>query len=232
MDDKDDQSGWSDELVDSFDFSPSPSTISTILSFSSSFKMSRILNRNTATRLISNYKSSISIPSARTASRSCSNPPSCLLFTSFSPRLFSTSRSIASATSSSPASSGPSSTTQTQKQTQNQGETPETGPIARYSHLVETGLLRDDEFQRSIIHKLQKLHDDLKGYQQKLPSKEEAKVKVKGGLVSSKQVWRRRTNRNSQIEVCRRCFKVAMALLSAWMMARLRRIPLFGRQES
>lgn len=63
-------------------------------------------------------------------------------------------------------------------------EKPETGPIARYSDLVEKGRLRDDPFQRSIIQKLQNLHDELKGYQQKLPKKEDVQVKVKEGLVS------------------------------------------------
>jgi hypothetical protein len=37
-------------------------------------------------------------------------------------------------------------------------------PLSRYESSVKNGVLRDDEHQRSIISKLQKLHDELKGY--------------------------------------------------------------------
>lgn len=153
--------------------------------------MSRFVSRSATTRLITNCKSSRSIPTTTISSQSrfpssvSSSPrPSrqSSLSHSSSNRHFSASRSIANATSPSSSSTQPSSGPNT---TAREPEaTPESGPIARYSHLVETGLLRDDEFQRSIIQKLQKLHDELKSYRQKLPPKEEAKVKVKGGLVS------------------------------------------------
>ncbi|KAJ9117609.1 hypothetical protein QFC22_004459 [Naganishia vaughanmartiniae] len=38
-------------------------------------------------------------------------------------------------------------------------------PLSRYESSVKNGVLRDDEYQRSIISKLQRLHDELKGYQ-------------------------------------------------------------------
>lgn len=38
-------------------------------------------------------------------------------------------------------------------------------PLSRYESSVKNGVLRDDDHQRSIISKLQTLHDELKDYQ-------------------------------------------------------------------
>lgn len=37
-------------------------------------------------------------------------------------------------------------------------------PITRYDHLIETGVLKADSHQRTIIEKLQRLWGDLKDY--------------------------------------------------------------------
>lgn len=37
-------------------------------------------------------------------------------------------------------------------------------PISRYDHLIETGVLKPDSHQRTIIEKLQRLWTDLKDY--------------------------------------------------------------------
>ena len=39
------------------------------------------------------------------------------------------------------------------------------GPSARYDELVRDGTLRDDDFQRSVVSMLQKLHDDIEAYE-------------------------------------------------------------------
>ncbi|CAG8571480.1 6861_t:CDS:2 [Acaulospora colombiana] len=39
-------------------------------------------------------------------------------------------------------------------------------PISKYEEMIENGILRPDEHQRTIIEKLQRLHDDLRDYEQ------------------------------------------------------------------
>lgn len=43
-------------------------------------------------------------------------------------------------------------------------------PTSRYNELIENGTLRKDRHQRSIVAKLQTLHDHLRTYEQPLPT--------------------------------------------------------------
>ncbi|KAN0066545.1 ATPase [Thecaphora frezii] len=58
-------------------------------------------------------------------------------------------------------------------------------PTQRYQSLVDSGVLRDDDHQRSIVKVLQQLHDELKAYQQApVPDPEEAVTPKPRGLLS------------------------------------------------
>lgn len=59
-------------------------------------------------------------------------------------------------------------------------------PIARYDALVEGDLLRDDSHQRKIVKKLERLHNDLKTYDQIVQPEEDTHkmAGTSGGLVS------------------------------------------------
>jgi predicted ATPase len=60
-----------------------------------------------------------------------------------------------------------------------------TTPVARYKALVEKGLLREDSYQLQIVQKLERLHENLKTYKQKVrPESETAEKAGGGGLVS------------------------------------------------
>ncbi|KDN45597.1 hypothetical protein K437DRAFT_235752 [Tilletiaria anomala UBC 951] len=65
----------------------------------------------------------------------------------------------------------------------------ESGPSAEYDRLVSKGVLTDDSFQRSIVARLQGLHDQLKTYKQKPPkapsNQPKSTGKGLGGLFSS-----------------------------------------------
>lgn len=55
-------------------------------------------------------------------------------------------------------------------------------PIEKYSSLVESGTLREDPHQRQIVQKLEKLHNELISYRQKLQSESETHAKAGGGF--------------------------------------------------
>lgn len=70
-----------------------------------------------------------------------------------------------------------------------EGTSEYSSPIARYSALVDSGLLREDSHQREVVGMLEKLHDELKTYEHKVRPESEtvAKTKGGGGLVSLKE---------------------------------------------
>lgn len=60
-------------------------------------------------------------------------------------------------------------------------------PISRYDGLVQKGLLREDSYQRKIVGKLEALHDELKGYTQKLQQEPRSASHESGGFVSRRK---------------------------------------------
>ena len=58
-------------------------------------------------------------------------------------------------------------------------------PIARYDALVDKGLLREDSHQRTVVERLETLHDELKTYEQRLhPEKQSISPGGSHGFVS------------------------------------------------
>lgn len=56
-------------------------------------------------------------------------------------------------------------------------------PTKRYSHLVESGVLREDAHQRDIVeHKLERLHNDLKTYKQNIQPEKDTIEQAGGGV--------------------------------------------------
>jgi phosphatidylinositol kinase/protein kinase (PI-3 family) len=56
-------------------------------------------------------------------------------------------------------------------------------PVKRYSHLVETGILKEDSHQRDIVEKkLERLHNELKVYKQKVQPEKDTIAEAGGGV--------------------------------------------------
>lgn len=67
-----------------------------------------------------------------------------------------------------------------------QDHAPTSGPTARYEELVESGTLRNDDHQRSIVALLQGLHEELTQYEPLPPTRPlGAPTRNKKGFVSS-----------------------------------------------